>query len=253
MTGRGVALGIYAYALAGIAFGVIGLVWGDFARVWQPVQALPFTLPGTQVLAYVVAVALLLGGAGLLWPRTARIGAVVLGAVYLVFALFWLPRVIGFPRMVGTWSGFGEQFALVIAAAVLYVSSAPRKPASSATALRVARILFGLCVLVFGAAHFSALSETANLVPKWMPLGGQFWAMATGVAFELAGISIRTGLLSVLGARLLTAMLLVFGAFVWLPVLFVNPGVHTVWAGNAINLAVAAAAWVIADSIASSE
>ena len=74
--------------------------------------------------------------------------------------------------------------------------------------------------------------------------------MATGVAHLLAGIAILSGVLAVPASRLLTLMLVIFGALVWGPSLFANPRVHMVWAGNAINLALIGAAWVVADSIA---
>jgi hypothetical protein len=46
-------------------------------------------------------------------------------------------------------------------------------------------------------------------------------------------------------------MLVVFAALVWVPLLLGAPRGHTMWAGNAINLAMVGAAWVVADSIAS--
>jgi hypothetical protein len=45
-------------------------------------------------------------------------------------------------------------------------------------------------------------------------------------------------------------MLVTFGALVWAPALLVDPHAHFAWAGNAINLALTGAAWVVADSIA---
>jgi uncharacterized membrane protein YphA (DoxX/SURF4 family) len=106
-------------------------------------------------------------------------------------------------------------------------------------------------VLSFGAGHFFAIPQTAGMVPGWIPPGQWFWAVATGVAHLLAGLSILSGVLDVLGSRLLTLMLAGFGALVWAPALFAQPREHMVWAGNAVNLALIGAAWVVADSIAS--
>ena len=47
------------FGFAAVAFGLVGLVWGDFAAVWQPVAK---TVPGRTALAYAVAAALLLAG-----------------------------------------------------------------------------------------------------------------------------------------------------------------------------------------------
>jgi len=243
-------LGIHVYGLAGIALGVIGLVWGDFATVWQPIQSLG-NVPHREALAYIAAVCLLLGGATLQWRRTAQAGAVLLAILYFICALFWVPRVIGYPRIVGTWSGFLEEFSLVAAAVIVYASLATRESARMVRTAKIGHLVFGICVLSFGLNHFFALPQTADMVPKWIPPGQQFLAAATGVAFLLASLAILSGVLSVLATRLLTVMLVIFGALVWAPALFAHPHEHTVWAGNAINLALVGAAWIVADSAAS--
>jgi uncharacterized membrane protein YphA (DoxX/SURF4 family) len=240
-------LGGHVYGLAAIAFGIIGLVWGDFATVWQPVAA---TVPHRAALAYLVAVCLLLAGSAMQWRRTAQAGAVVLTILYFIFALLWLPRVIGYPRMIGTWLGFAEELALAVAGLVAFASLAPRDTAWGVRVGHAGCFLFGLCVITFGLAHFMAPVETAGMVPKWIPPGQHFWAVATGVAHVCAGVAILSGILAVVAARMLTLMLVVFGALVWVPLLLGAPRGHMTWAGNAINLAMVGAAWVVADSIA---
>ena len=44
-----ISLGQRVFGLAAVALGVVGLVWDDFALVWQPV---PANLPGRAMLAY---------------------------------------------------------------------------------------------------------------------------------------------------------------------------------------------------------
>ncbi|HEX7956119.1 MAG TPA: DoxX family membrane protein [Pyrinomonadaceae bacterium] len=137
------------------------------------------------------------------------------------------------------------------AALVVYASLLPRGSARQIRTARVGRISFGVCVLSFGLSHFFASPETAAMVPGWIPPGQQFWAVTTGVAHLLAGVAILSGVLDVPGSRLLTVMLAAFGALVWAPALFAQPREHMVWAGNAVNLTMVGAAWVVADSIAS--
>jgi uncharacterized membrane protein YphA (DoxX/SURF4 family) len=241
--------GSRVYGLGAVALGLVGLVWGDFATVWQPVQTVG--LPSHGALAYVAAACLLSAGVAVQWRRSAPAGLLVLSILYFIFALLWLPRVIGFPQLFGTWAGFLEEFALVAAAAVVYSSLLPHDSAGSHRTARIGRLAFGVCVLSFGLSHFFAIPQTADMVPKWVPPGQQFWAVATGVFHLLAGVAIISGVLDVLGARLLTLMLAAFGALVWAPALFAQPREHMVWAGNAVNLALTGAAWVVADSIAS--
>jgi hypothetical protein len=91
------------------------------------------------------------------------------------------------------------------------------------------------------------LSATASLVPRWIPPGRMFWAIATTLAFALAAVALLSGRLALLASRLLTAMLVGFALLVWLPALIANP--HNVfnWTESAQTVAIAAAAWVVAD------
>ena len=83
-----------------------------------------------------------------------------------------------------------------------------------------------------------------------MPLGGEFWTIVTGICFVLAGLAILSGIQDVLAARLLALMFLVFNVVALPPFIFAYPKDHTAWGGNAYNLAAVAAAWIVADSIA---
>ena len=67
--------------------------------------------------------------------------------------------------------------------------------------------------------------------------------------FVLAGISMLVGIYAMIAAVVLTAMLASFGLLIWLPSAVRHPHEHIVWAGNTINLAVTAAAWMMAESL----
>jgi uncharacterized membrane protein len=239
-------IGSRIFGAAAIAFGVIALIWRDFATVWHPV---PADLPRRTMLVYVTAILLLAGGAAVQWRRTLDAGLLLLAFLYLLAACLWLPRVIGYPQLIGTWSGFAQQFSLTVAAITVYAMAAPLEAPWASRLARAGRVLFGLCAIIFGVAHFLALPQTADLVPAWLPLGQRFWASATGIVFVLAGISILVGIYAMIAAVVLTAMLASFGLLIWLPSAIRHPHEHIVWAGNTINLAVAAAAWMMAESL----
>ena len=61
-------LGNRVYGAAGIALGVIGLIWGDFAAPWH---AVPAGTPGHAALAYACAALLLIGGLAMQLRRSA--------------------------------------------------------------------------------------------------------------------------------------------------------------------------------------
>ena len=235
------------FGAAAIALGLVGLVWGDFAAVWQPV---PQEMPGYVFLAY--AAALLQCGAGLAlqWRRTSAAGALLLAALCAVFALLWARRIIAHPEIFAVWSGTAEQLALAVGGFAAYVSQRPRDELFAVRFAQACRLAFGLCLVAFGAAHFLYVTETAAMVPAWLPPGQRIWALATGAAHLLAGLALLSGIKALLAARLLTAMFVGFGLLVWLPQLFATPHEHIAWAGNAINFALIGAAWAVADMVA---
>ena len=238
------AIGFRVYGAGAIALGLVGVLWGDFALVWQPV---PSDIPGRQALAYLTAAAFLLAGVAVQWQRTARAGLVALSILYtLVVVLMHAPRVIAHPLDLSTWAGLAEQLALV--AAGLAATAAPfAGERTSKRLLKTARVLFALCLFLFGLVHFVYAAATASFVPKWLPPGQLFWAYLTGLAQWAACLAILSGVLANAAAKLLTVMFVVFSVLVHVPALFIASD-HLSWAANAMNLAMIGAAWAIADT-----
>jgi uncharacterized membrane protein YphA (DoxX/SURF4 family) len=251
-------VGVYVYGMATVAAGIFDLVWGDFDASHQPIQAFGDHIPGRELFAYITAVWMISGGAAILWRRTAKAGAAALAVIYFIFAVFWLPRfytaphVLGFriPVYIGVLGGVGTQLIVVAAGALVYGSMATHGSTWPRTIL-IARWIFGLCSVDFGLVHLTGVADNAVYVPKWMPLGGEFWTIVTGICFVLAGLAILSGILDVLASRLLALMLLVFSVVTLVPKIFVFPHRHDVWGGNAYNLAAVGAAWILAESLAS--
>ncbi|HXB25154.1 MAG TPA: hypothetical protein VNV25_10545 [Gemmatimonadaceae bacterium] len=237
-------LGLFIVGLASIIAGILDLIWGEFEPAHQPIQAWGDHIPGQTILAYITAVCLIVGGVALLWPRTRRLGAVVLAIVYGAFTVFWLPRLFTAPTILGyhprvyfgVLAGLGTQ--LIVVAAL--VGTVP-----------VNRWIFGLSSIAFGLAHVTNIEDNATLVPKWMPLGGNFWVVLTGVAFILAGVAILTRVKDVLASQLLAVMFLVFSVIALVPLPIAHPHDHTAWGGNAYNLAAIGATWIFASMLRS--
>jgi uncharacterized membrane protein len=240
-------LGARVYGLAAMIMGVAGLLWGDFAAGWIPV---PASLPGRAALAYVVGALLLVGGL-LINTRLRALGAGLLSLLFgLGLVLLDLTRLATHPLQFDYWESSAEQLALVAGGFVAYAASAEIGFERSLRLDQAARIAFGACLLVFGAAHFVYADYTAALVPKWLPPGPMFWTYATGGAQIAAGLAIISGVLALLAARLLTLMYGVFAVLVHARMLMANPSSHPNWIENAINLALMGAAWIVADSLA---
>ena len=243
---RGVALRVYG--LAAMALGLVGLYWGDFAAVWQPV---PKSLPGRTALAYLVAAIFLAAGLAMQLKRSARIGALILTVLYSAgVVLLHLPQIVSKPSVFVEWSGAAEQLALVAGGMLAYAFCAPTRTENAQRFIKGAQYLFGVCLLFFGSAHLFYLKPTAEFVPAWIPPGRLFWAYATAAGHFAAGLAILTGVATRLAAILLTLMFLAFGVLVHAPNLFADPS-HFNWAANAINFALVASAWLIAASYVS--
>jgi uncharacterized membrane protein YphA (DoxX/SURF4 family) len=238
-------LGRHVYGLAAVAFGIITLVWHDF-NTWQQIRALG-NVPHREILVYLAAAIEIFGGVAIQWTRTARAGAFALGSLYLIFALLWVPVIVAEPRVYDRWGNFFEQFSLVSGAMIVYGWLSSRDAERTAKVARIGYICFGICVVSFTLEQLFYLSGTASFVPKWIPPGQMFWAIVTTIAFALAAIALFSGRWALLASRLLTAMLIGFGLLVWLPAPFADAHKIISWAGNAQNLAITGAAWIVAD------
>jgi len=242
------------FALGLIGLGVLSLVYGDFALQWQPV---PAWLPARTYLAYLSGAVMVAAAAGLLSRRT----AVLSSAVLLAYSLLWLlllklPHVVMAPLAEFNWLGFGEIAVIVAGALVLFAAERGRRESSSlkfATGergMRIAQLLFALALIPIGLSHFVYVRETAAFVPAWIPFHTD-WAYLTGAAHIAAGLGVLFGVVPRLAATLEAAMVGVFTALVWVPLVVRTPTSQLQWTGFLISWAIAAAAWVVAGSLPS--
>lgn len=245
-----IALGRHVFGLAAMMFGVISLVWQDFGAPWQQIQVLG-SVPHREILVYLAAAVEIVGGLAMQWRKTARAGAVALVCLFLFFGLTWVPRIAKEPLVYDRWGNFFEQFSIVSGAMVAYGMVSSSGPERSARLARIGYVCFGICVISFTLEQLFYLSGTASFVPKWIPPGQMFWAIATTIAFALAAFALLTGIKALLASRLLTAMIVGFQLLVWLPAPFGNPHALINWAGNAQNLAIAGASWIVMDYLSS--
>lgn len=247
-----VSLAHRAFAVAMIGLGITGLVYGDFALVWQrmPID----NLPGRQFLAYLCAVVELATGIGLLVPRAAGISARIL-FVYLVLwvVLLKLPAVVFVPQMEATWLGFGEIAVILCGGWILFAAHGGAwagkhlKFAVGAHGIRKARLLFAICLPMIGLSHFVYGEQTAAFVPAWLPyrLG---WAYLTGAGSIAAALALLFDVWPRLAATLEAAMLGIITVLVWAPGIGAGPIDRLHVTGFLISSAIACGAWVVAAS-----
>ena len=195
--------------------------------------------------AYAAAAALIFGGAAILFARTAKAGAGLLGVTYLIFALLSVPQIIAKPRIYNSWGNFFEQVSLLSGAALAYGIS--QTAWRRETIRKAGCVLVGICAISFALEQGFYLAPTASLVPKWLPPSQMFWAVATTVLFALAAAALLANRMALLASRLLALMLLSFGLLVWVPMLFSDPRSATNWSETAETFAIAGTVWILAE------
>jgi uncharacterized membrane protein YphA (DoxX/SURF4 family) len=240
--------GAPVFGLGLMAMGAVCLAWGKF----DPGQVVPKNFPDRALLAYAAAVFMLVAGAAVLWRRTATWGAAAL-ALYFTFVVVILMDgrgVIAQYAEYGSYSNIAEQIAIAAAALIVYAATANIDARQAHRLTRAGQIVFGVCAVLFGGAHFFYMNLTAPLVPKWLPPNQVFWAYACGIGHVAAGIAIITGVQARLAAILLTIMYASFTPLVHVPIVLARPSVYFNWTENALNIALTGAAWVVADSFA---
>ncbi|MGA7858370.1 MAG: hypothetical protein WCA11_10615 [Terracidiphilus sp.] len=233
------SLGRCLYGAAAIAAGISALARHDIDTL--------NIVPHHEILTYIVAAIEIVAGISLQWPRAARAATVALLAIYFIFALLAVPFIVAHPLVYNSYGNVFEQLSLASGAAILYACCDQIVPARAARFAQIGYYSFAICVISFALEQLFYLNATASLVPKWIPPGQMFWAVATTVAFALAAIALLTGFKAGLAARLTAVMTVGFLLLTWLPLLFANPHSFENWSESAETLAIAASAWIVAD------
>jgi uncharacterized membrane protein len=236
--------GVTFLGVAAIAYGIACFLQGGFATPWQPV---PDDLPFHQPLAYLSAGLLVLGGAGLLTPRAARAGAIILLALFALYDAGYALQMANPRTAPKALLGLAEQTSVVVGCWAILLRMRGVGPAAVSTA----RITFGICSLLFALAHFLGLKPTADMVPAWIPGGQVFWALATGAGHLAVAIALIANRVAVPATRIGALMYVCFALFCWLTGAVAHPTEWLRWAGAAISLCMAGALWLVGDLLAS--
>ena len=115
-----------AFAAAMIGLGIISLVYGNSAELWQPI---PKTLPARAAVTCLCGLIEIATGIGLLLRSTVTLACRVL----LPFMLLWLcllklPGLFLAPQLIVSWETFGETAVLSAGAWCLFAAHAAREP-----------------------------------------------------------------------------------------------------------------------------
>jgi uncharacterized membrane protein len=244
------ALTLFAVGMIGL--GILALIYGDFALVWQPVA--PW-IPGRTILAYGSGILMLFGGIGLLVRATAAWSARILFPYLIGWLLLKVPALLVAPQVEAVWLGFGELAVLLAGGWILFAKLAglregsPLSFATGENGVRIARILFAVSLVPIGLSHILYVKQTADFVPAWLPyrIG---WAYVTGVGQIACGLGVLFSIFPRVAARVEAGMISLFALLVWGPTILAAPTTRMPWTAFFISWAIASAAWVVAQNIA---
>jgi hypothetical protein len=239
-----VSYGRIVFGASAVLFGVIALMWHD-SDTWQTLRQI-WSLPLGTTIGGCLMIALIAGGVGVQYPRTAHLASIVLGIVYLLFSLACIPGIVAAPTIYVHYGNFFEQFSALCGVMALFAAT-EANAARAAAFGRLARLGLGVCAISFTLSQILYLQATADLVPKWIPPNQTFWAILTTIAFALAAISILTNLHARLAIRLMALMVALFGVLIWVPRLIAHPEAHLNWSEFGLTFLITGAVWMVSD------
>jgi uncharacterized membrane protein len=238
------------FAIGMIGLGILAFVYGDFALVWQPV---PSWIPWRTFLAYLSGLIMVFGGVGLLFRATAAWSVRILFPYLIVWFLLKVPALVVAPRMEAVWLGAGEIAVLLTGGWVLFAKlggvteDSPLKFATGERGIHLARILFAISLLPIGLSHIVYVTQTAELVPAWLPYRAG-WAYLTGAGQIACGLGVLFSIFPRTGAFAEAGMISLFTLLVWGPAILAAPRTRLPWTAFFISWAIASAAWVVAQT-----
>src|SRR6478735_2178763 len=145
------AFGWRAYGVGVMALGCVCLAFGDF----HPGQPVPKDFPARTVLAYAAAAFMLVAGAAIEWRRTVAAGSLAITAYFALVVVFLMNGHVLLAHYAEflAYEGLAIQLAITAGGLIVFATHADIDAALAARLVRPGRLAFGLCALIFGAAH----------------------------------------------------------------------------------------------------
>ena len=206
------------YAVGLIGIGVQQFIFSDFIPV--VVALWPAWMPGRQLPAYLVGVALIIAGAAILFRIEGRMVAMATGWVFVSLVLLThIPgRLMASPWHLGVWANTFKALSLAGGAWIVARSFEDRASPVSRSGGRLfvaGRFFFAITLVVFGFEHFVYPAFVAMLVPAWIP-GHLFWTYFAGVSLIAGGVGVM-----VKPAARIASLMVGIMIFLWLLMLHI--------------------------------
>src|ERR1700677_4490344 len=152
------AVGRNIYALGVMAMATCSLAFGTF----DPGQPVPDHFPARVALAYAAGAFMLVAAAAINWRRTAPWAAAALTIYYTLFVVILMNGrlLLTDYAVFVTYENIAMQLAIAAGGLIVYATTAKIDPILYERLTCVGQLAFGVCSLVFGAAHFVYMNFT---------------------------------------------------------------------------------------------
>jgi hypothetical protein len=244
------------FSLAIIALGVETLVCArsvcdapPFSLQYKVIPVIPW-LPAIPSLAYIFGAILVALGAGLLFKRTVRTAALVLGSL-----LFLCTLILDVPKNIANIGNMSLRTSVFEPLAIASIAwLLPGQGITPSWLAYASRYLLGLSLIVFGVDHLIALAPIATLIPTWIPWH-VFWIAFFGAGFIAAGLSICLNILQRWAAACVGLMYAIWVFTLHLPRalgLYGIPGAThnpNEWSSLFIAIALWGGSWALASNV----
>ncbi|MFI5235276.1 MAG: DoxX family protein [Gemmatimonadales bacterium] len=241
------------FATGMLSVGALVLVYGYSVLLFEPA---PPTWDGwLKPVGYASGLLLAGTGLGLLFERSTRSSIRILLPFLLLWFLTRLPAIPADPLREISWFAVGEVTVPFAGALVLFTwfsdlrTGSKLQLAATMYGPTIARILVGYSLVTFGLSHFFEFAErTISLVPTWLPYRTA-WADLAGAGQVAAGLGVLFSIYPRWAVAAEAAMLSLFALLVWVPAVITQPGLQSNWVEFLFTWALAAACWVVAESL----
>jgi len=217
------ALALAAIGLFGL--GLLGLVCGDFALLWQPVAS---WIPARTALAYLTGALECATALGLLFRATRHWAVRILFPGLILWQLLKVSDILAAPTVEGSYLSYGETAILLAGGWILFARLADLSPASpfsfvtSEKSVRLARIYLGLWIIPIGLSHIVYQDAAVHLIPMWLP-NRAFFAWLTGLGQIASGLGLAFNVLPRAAAYAEAAQLWLYTLLLWVPAVLFGP------------------------------
>jgi uncharacterized membrane protein len=232
------------FAVPWLIFGTQHFLYVDFVA-----GLVPQYFPVRTFWAYFTGAAMIAAGVSFIVNKKARLAAVLLGAMLLIFVLLMhVPKITGDSSAID-WTRTLQDLAIASTAFML-AGALPKRKTENGIVDKIARLsryLFAILLIIFGVQQFLNLDFLTAKVAPYLPLR-IFWVYLTGAAMVITGASVLVNKKARLAAFALGTLMLILNVLLHVYLLASAPHNPLYWTAAMLDLAITCGAFILAST-----